>query len=279
VCPGGYAIGDPSASLAVCTLSDAELAEKAAALPGAAIAGRLHTANLGTERIITNVTANPGVRFLLLCGRDSQLSQPGDALLALAANGTDTQRAIRGTAGYMPRLASVSPAAVESFRRQVEVADHRGETSLDKLRALVADLAGRGLWPVHRPRGRRRADQAAQDGGSTEIRPGGRRRDPLGYDPADYFVISLDQQDAKIMAEHYRTDHAPAHRMRGTSAEGMLAGLLREGLSPNPATPAGDANSPAAAAMRPAFSWVASRRSCRFPLVRRHRTRKPLTEL
>lgn len=50
--PGGYVIGDPSSSVAVCTLSDAALAEGAAVLPGVAIAGRLYTANLGIERII-----------------------------------------------------------------------------------------------------------------------------------------------------------------------------------------------------------------------------------
>jgi tetrahydromethanopterin S-methyltransferase subunit A len=228
--PGSYAIGDPSSSVAVCTLSDAGLAARAAALPGVAIAGRLYTANLGIERIIGNVTSNPNIRFLLLCGRDSPLFQPGDALLALAASGTDAQRRIRATAGYMPCLAGISAAAVESFRRQVEVIDRRGETSLDKLRALAAELAGRDPGPFTAPGPAAGAAQDAGARGFTEIRPGGRGRDPLGYDPAGYFVISLDRQEAKIVMEHYRADHAPAHRMRGTGAEAMLAGLLREGL-------------------------------------------------
>lgn len=226
--PGSYVIGDPSSSVAVCTLSDAGLAEKAAVLPGVAIAGRLATANLGIERIIGNVTSNPSIRFLLLCGRDSPLFQPGDALLALAAKGTDEQRRIRCTAGYMPRLAGASAAAVESFRRQVEMVDRRGETSLDVLGAVIAELAGRDPGPFTA------SGHAAEARQFTEIKPGGRRRDPLGYDPAGYFVISLDRQEGKIVAEHYRADHAPAHRMRGTSAQAMLAGLLREGLVSQP---------------------------------------------
>jgi len=232
--PGGYVIGDPSSSVAVCTLSDAGLAEGAAALPGVAIAGRLYTANLGIERVIGNVTANPNIRFLLLCGRDSPLFRPGDALRALAANGTDARRRIRGTAGYMPTLAGVPAAAVESFRRQVDVVDRRGETSLDALRALVAELSDRDPGPFTASGHAAGAGQAAATGGFTEIRPGGRRRDPLGYDPAGYFVISLDRQQAKIVAEHYRADHTPAHRMRGNGAETMLAGLLRDGLVTQP---------------------------------------------
>jgi tetrahydromethanopterin S-methyltransferase subunit A len=232
--PGSYVVGDPSSSVAVCTLSDAALAEGAAALPGVAIGGRLYTANLGIERIIGNVIANPSIRFLLLCGRDSPLFRPGDALLALAANGTDAQRRIRGTAGYMPTLAGVPAAAVESFRRQVEVVDQRGETSLDALRALTAELAGRDPGLITAPGHAVRAGKAASAGGFTEIRPGGRRRDPLGYDPAGYFVISLDLQQSKIVAEHYRADHTPAHRMRGNGAETILAGLLRDGLITQP---------------------------------------------
>ena len=158
---------------------------------------------------------------------------PGDALVSLAANGTDAQRRIRGTVGYMPTLAGVPAAAVESFRRQVEVADRRGETSLDALRALVAELAGRDPGPFTAP-GRAGTGQAAPAGGFTEIRPGGRRRDPLGHDPAGYFVISLDRRHAKIVAEHYRADHTPAHRMRGNGAEAILAGLLRDGLVTQP---------------------------------------------
>ncbi|MCA1725654.1 MAG: tetrahydromethanopterin S-methyltransferase subunit A, partial [Thermomicrobia bacterium] len=33
-----------------------------------AIVGEIHTANLGIERIVTNVTAHASIRFLLLCG-------------------------------------------------------------------------------------------------------------------------------------------------------------------------------------------------------------------
>lgn len=224
--PGSYVIGDPSSSVAVCTLTDAGLAEQAATLPGVAIAGRLYTANLGIERIIGNVTANPNIRFLVLCGRDSPLFQPGDAVAALADKGTDQQRRIRGTAGYMPTVAGVSATAIESFRNQVEVIDRRGETSLGELRALAAELAGRSPGPFTEL-GHTKAGQARR---FTEIRPGGKGRDRLGYDPVGYFIISLDLEHAKIQVEHYRADHTPAHLMRGTSSESVLAGLLREGL-------------------------------------------------
>jgi len=32
----------------------------------------MHTENLGIERLITNILANPEIRFLILCGEDTQ---------------------------------------------------------------------------------------------------------------------------------------------------------------------------------------------------------------
>jgi len=49
-------------------------------LPGVAIAGRVYVPNLGIEKIIRNVTANPRLRFLLLCGKESPVFHPGQAL-------------------------------------------------------------------------------------------------------------------------------------------------------------------------------------------------------
>jgi hypothetical protein len=84
--PGGDVIGDPSSSVAVCTRSDAGLAEGAAAQPGVAIAGRLYTANLGIERIIgADHTAAHRMRGngaeTMLAGllRDGLVTQPGHA--------------------------------------------------------------------------------------------------------------------------------------------------------------------------------------------------------
>jgi len=52
------------------------LMDPLAGLPGVAIAGMVYTANLGITRIILNVTTNPSIRFLLICGKESALFQP-----------------------------------------------------------------------------------------------------------------------------------------------------------------------------------------------------------
>src|SRR5258708_6291926 len=231
VIDGSYRVGDPAAPVAVCALTSDELLVPLAAIPEVAIAGEVQTANLGIERIILNITANPAIRFLLLCGKESRLFRPGQSLRALVENGVDEARRIVGADGYEPVLRTVTPQQIAAFRRQVELVDWIGERDLETLRERVSSLAARSPG---------RFEGAWQGGGApptgaslqatfTPIMPGG-QREPLIYDPKGYFVITLDRAAGQIVLRHYLPDHTPAHEMRGRTTESMLLGLIREGL-------------------------------------------------
>lgn len=231
VIAGSYEVGDPQGPIAICTLTTEHLIAPLARLPGVAIAGKVYTANLGITRIVLNVTANPSIRFLLICGKDSPLFHPGQSLVALAERGVDADRRIVGAIGYEPVLMTLDPARVAQFRRQVEVADWVGEEDLQALTAGVGGLVARnpgrfaaGDASAGMPEGMFQADEQF-----TPIRPGG-TREPLQYDPTGYFVITLDREQEQLIMRHYLPDHTPRHEMRGRTAGPMLLGLLREGL-------------------------------------------------
>jgi tetrahydromethanopterin S-methyltransferase subunit A len=227
VIAGTYEVGDPQGPVAICTLTTERLIEPLVRLPGVAIAGKVYTANLGITRIVQNVTANPAIRFLMICGKDSPLFHPGQSLVALAERGVDADRRIVGAIGYEPVLSTLAPEHVAQFRRQVEVVDWAGEEDVQAIEEGVGGLVARSPG--------RFADGDASVGmlqareQFTPIRPGG-TREPLQYDPKGYFVITLDRDQDQIVIRHYRPDHAPAHEMRGRTAGPMLLGLLREGL-------------------------------------------------
>ncbi len=94
---------------------------EAAIESGAALAGTLQTENIGIEKLIANVVANPNIRYLVLCWRESQGHLPGDALINLVKNGVadDKRRTIVGANAPSPYLPNVSLEAIERFRRQV----------------------------------------------------------------------------------------------------------------------------------------------------------------
>ena len=110
--PGDYRVVRYGAPVAVCTLNSAELASALAeqSVEGLAIVGVMHTENLGIERIIKNTLANPGIRFLLLCGEDTRQAVghlPGQAVESLFANGIDDDGRIIGARGRRPVLKNV----------------------------------------------------------------------------------------------------------------------------------------------------------------------------
>ena len=198
-----------------------------AGLPGVAIAGMVYTANLGIARIILNITTNPSIRFLLICGKDSALFKPGQSLAALAENGVDDSKRIIGAAGYDPVLPTIAPDQVDQFRRQVEILDWTGEEDLQTLEERVKSLSARNPGPFKMDK--TPASKVAAGEAFASIRPGG-QREPLIYDPKGYFVISIDTDQKEIILRHYLPDHTLAHEMRGRGATSMLLGLLRDGL-------------------------------------------------
>lgn len=234
---GAYVVGNPRASVAICTLTSNDLLEPLVKLPQVAIVGRVNTPNLGIEKIILNVTANPAIRFLLLCGKESPIFQPGQALIALCREGVTADRRIIGAAGHFPVLANISSERIETFRQQVELIDCMGETDIDVLQTKVNTLPAPNAAPYVKKSDTQNPNVIGLTNGlanrtdkaSIQLKPGGHRQ-PLIYDPKGFYVITLDQKVSEIVVRHYTPDNAPAHEMRGRSAEAILLGLLRENL-------------------------------------------------
>jgi len=104
---------------------------------GAALAGTLQTENVGLEKVICNIVSNPNIRYLVVCGPESPGHLVGDAILALAKNGTDNRRRIVGAEAPTPYLFNIPPEFVERFREQVTVIDLINEGSPEVLRQAV----------------------------------------------------------------------------------------------------------------------------------------------
>lgn len=221
--PGNYRLGSPQGPVAICTLTDADSIPEAAAIPGVALAGSLATANLGIERIVRNVIANPSIRYLVLWGRDSPLFRQGQTLRALCASGVDGDRRVIGASGYLPRLSGLAPEVIDRFRAQVELVDRTGADAA-ALAATVRDLTARTPAPLL-PAG------AVLTGPEPipRIRPGG-LTEPVAYDLKGNFVVSLDRGSQEIVVIHHLPNATPAHEIRGRHGGGILLGLLRENL-------------------------------------------------
>ncbi len=200
--PGDYVVVRHGAPVAVCTLNSDHVEAAIAELRpgGLAIVGTLHTENLGIERIVRNVLANPNVRFLVVCGEDTRQAighLPGQSLAALFANGIDEAGRIRGARGKRPILKNVTREQIEAFRRQVELVDLGGVEDMARVAREIESCAPRTPGPF---------------AGAPVVRavPTIRAREPerLVLDPAGFLVVYPDRTRG-LVVEHYAKDGVP----------------------------------------------------------------------
>jgi tetrahydromethanopterin S-methyltransferase subunit A len=74
---------------------------------GAALSGTLQTENVGLEKVICNVIANPNIRYIIVCGPESPGHFVGETINALYKNGIDENRRIIGTQAPAPFLFNI----------------------------------------------------------------------------------------------------------------------------------------------------------------------------
>ena len=196
--PGDYQVVRFQAPVAVCTLNTDHLIGELTigTVNGLSIIGSLHTENLGIEHLIRNLLANPHIRFLILCGEDTQRAighLPGQSLVSLMRHGVNEKGRIIEAKGKRPFIKNLDNRHIEIFRQQVQLIDHIGETNLAALRDLIEETAADDPGP---------ALTALPDIPSipveTAITP-----QRLRLDPAGYFVVYPDQDRKQITLEHY----------------------------------------------------------------------------
>ena len=90
---------------------------------GAALAGTVQTPNIGFEKMICNLVANPNIRYLILGGPESTGHATGAALKALMLNGVDARKRIVGVEAPHAALFNLPEAVIERFRQQVTLID------------------------------------------------------------------------------------------------------------------------------------------------------------
>ncbi len=222
--PGDYHVTRYKAPVAVCTLNSDSFAARLAELApvGLAIAGTLHTENLGIERLIRNTLSNPNIRFLIVCGEDTRQSVghlPGQSLQSLLEHGMDERGRILGARGRRPVLKNVTAEQVEAFRRQVELIAMIGEEGEERILVEVENSQTRTPGPF---------DGAPGDSGVPVLRAVEPLR--LTLDPAGYFVFYPDRAKRHLVVEHYTNAGLLTSIIEGDSPAAICSTLIEREL-------------------------------------------------
>jgi tetrahydromethanopterin S-methyltransferase subunit A len=153
---GSYLRGNDFSPVAVCVLLHTfydkipqylQQLVKTSVESGAALAGYLQTENIGIEKIICNIVANPNIRYLIVCGVESPGHSPGQTLSALMQNGVDERRRIIGAKAPTPYLYNIPLDAIERFRKQIILINLALEE--DRMLALKPEIVKKAIWACY----------------------------------------------------------------------------------------------------------------------------------
>lgn len=222
--PGDFYLVRYGAPVAVCTLNSDVLAVRLANRKpdGLAISGTMHTENLGIERVIKNVLANPHIRFLMLCGKDTHQAVghlPGQSLECLFRSGIDDRGKINGARGRRPVLKNVSREEVRAFLNQVELVSFIGEQDEEILVERIRALGDRnpGIYA-----------QAFVETPVKRIHPTDPTR--LILDKAGYFIIYPERRTKSLVVEHYTNQGVLDCMMEGNSTGALYLEAIERNL-------------------------------------------------
>lgn len=222
--PGKYDALRYQAPVAVCTLSS-DFIKKSIQLEAPreiSIVGTLQTENLGIERLIENIISNPNIRFLVVCGSDSQQvvgHYPGQSLVSLAKSGLDEKGHIVGARGKRPIIKNIYHEAVEHFRKTIEVIDLVGVCEPEIILQKSHECDNR--YPGQAPCFEQKKVVPTIEG----YIPLKMTSDPLGY-----FIIFVDEKEQVIFLEHYTNDGLIELVVKGKTVPELYFPVIEKGF-------------------------------------------------
>jgi tetrahydromethanopterin S-methyltransferase subunit A len=138
---GDFHSGDANSPVAVITMGS-HLDEQGICDAGAALCGSCKTENLGLEKVIANVIANPNIRFALLVGTEVKGHLSAQTLIALHKSGIKDGRVV-GAEGAIPFIENLTDAHIKRFQEQVEIVNIMESEDVGAVKAKINELKAR----------------------------------------------------------------------------------------------------------------------------------------
>ena len=227
--PGDYVLGNPEGTVAICTLSNRDLPVRliAAGEPAVAIAGRCDTENIGVEKVVLNLLANPRIRWLVICGAEAKGHRAGQAFLRLKERGVDADMRVLESASWRPILKNLTLLDVARFRQQIEEVNLIGVTDIERILAAVRDCAPRQVQAFPAVPGD--LSCCSELFAAIEHIPA-KAPKQLRLDRAGFFIVLPQPQKGLIICEHYENNGRLAHVIEGRQAALIAATIVARGI-------------------------------------------------
>ena len=222
--PGKYFVTNPDAPVAVTTLGNVELAAQIAesAPDGLCIVGKVETENIGIEKVIKNILANPKIRYLICAGNEPPRHLTGATFLSLFENGMDDEHRIIGSPGMRPVLPNTNQQELQAFMTQVTPVDMIGCNDVETIHRKVTELANLPTEPNNSSAYTSNILMNTETIAARTFDP-----EKIKLDKAGYFVIHI--ADNRILVEHYNYKEKLLRTVEGIDARNIYLTLIGNG--------------------------------------------------
>jgi tetrahydromethanopterin S-methyltransferase subunit A len=140
-----------------------ELLVRTALESGAALSGTLQTENVGLEKVICNVIANPNIRYIVVCGPESPGHLVGETINALYKNGLDENKRIIGTEAPAPFLFNIPKEWIDRFVKQTKL--------IDLINEGASEIVKEAVWSCYQEKPTKFREYELWDMGAYEVEP------------------------------------------------------------------------------------------------------------
>lgn len=183
-----------------------------------------------------NTITNPGIRFLILAGKESPGHFSGKTLISLFKNGVDENMRVVGSPGRRPVLSNLTIEEVEAFRRQVKVIDMIGSEDIKAISKKIQELANEAEVSLCGCASGECGVSPDRIAGPVkpvriEIVPKIAAHEPtaIALDKAGYFVIIPQPEKGVITVEHYNYDNKLERVIEGKDARSIYISIIDNG--------------------------------------------------
>lgn len=209
--------------VAISTLASIELADKISELKpkGLSIVGKTETENIGVEKIIKNVLAVPSIKYLILCGKDSEGHYSGSTLVSLVNNGIDNSMRVIDSRGKKPVLSNTTKQEVYAFRNQIEVIDMIECEDINKILEKIQELSEKAKFIYDSERNFTEGNVGTIASSVEIVTAEEKDANKVKLDKAGYFVIVPRIDNNTILVEHYSYNNQLLRIIKGEDARNI----------------------------------------------------------
>ncbi|CAH2213460.1 tetrahydromethanopterin S-methyltransferase subunit A [Tepidibacter aestuarii] len=173
--------------------------------------------------------AVPSIKYLIVCGKDSEGHYSGNTLVSLFNNGIDNNMRVIASKGKKPILSNTTKEEVNAFRNQIEIIDMIECEDLNKILEKIQQLCEQAR-SSYSCEGKCSLYNKKLKTSSIEIIKV-EEKDPnkVKLDKAGYFVIVPKENNNTILVEHYSYNNKLLRIIKGEDARNIYWSIIENG--------------------------------------------------